>query len=180
MDINMELQSNNIDAFIQHCIQKARAEETPGPRRDEKSISSTETNDDDQNSLLLYYQNEDDSYLDVFQTISSQETRSMSTPSLCSSMQSNIDSDDSNTMSQTSVISNISTTSLETSQNGDTLQKSFLQLKGISVANFNICCNFHIAAALQIMIQYDNSILAIQEHTTWNKTLSDIEITSIE
>jgi hypothetical protein len=145
----MELQSNNIDAFIQHCIQKARAEEPPGLRCDEKSVSSTENNDDDQNSILFYYWIEDDNYLDVSQTSSSQEAKSMSTPNLYSRGQSHIDFNDSNTIiSQTSVVSNISTMSLETSHNGDTLQKSFLQLKGILVANFNMCCNFHIAAAL--------------------------------
>jgi hypothetical protein len=55
--------------------------------------------------------------------------------------------------------------SINTSQNGDKLQKSFLQLKGIIVGNFYMGGNFHILTALQIMIQYNITILAIQEHT---------------
>jgi hypothetical protein len=55
--------------------------------------------------------------------------------------------------------------SINASQNGDKLQKSFLQLKGIIVGNFYMGGNFHISTALQIMIQYNITILAIQEHT---------------
>jgi len=58
MDRNMELQSNNINTFIQHCIQKAKTKETPDLRSEEESISSMENNDDYQNSSLLYYQND--------------------------------------------------------------------------------------------------------------------------
>jgi hypothetical protein len=58
MDRNMELQSNNIKTFIQHCIEKAKAKETPDLRSEEESISSMENNDNDQNSSLLYYRNE--------------------------------------------------------------------------------------------------------------------------
>jgi hypothetical protein len=47
----------------------------------------------------------------------------------------------------------------------DLIPKTFLQLKGISVANYNMGCNFNIAAALRVMITYEISILAIQEHT---------------
>ncbi len=54
----MELQSNNINTFIQHCIQKAKTKETPDLRSEEESISSMENNDDYQNSSLLYYQND--------------------------------------------------------------------------------------------------------------------------
>ena len=68
----------------------------------------------------------------------------------------------------------------EESFHGDRLPKSFLQLEGITVANFNMGCNFAIYKAIEIMIQYDLSILAIQEHTAWNKELSDIQIASIE
>jgi hypothetical protein len=35
-----------------------------------------------------------------------------------------------------------------TSNNGDLLPKTFLQLKGISVANYNMGCNFSIVATL--------------------------------
>ena len=63
---------------------------------------------------------------------------------------------------------------------GDSLPKSFLQLRGISVANFNMGCNFNIAAVIQIMIQYEIAILAIQEHTPWNRERSDLEKLSIQ
>ena len=62
----------------------------------------------------------------------------------------------------------------------DALPKSFLQLKGITVGNFNMGCNFQIDTAITIMIQYTLDILAIQEHTPWNRELSEGEITSIE
>jgi len=41
-------------------------------------------------------------------------------------------------------------------------------------------CNFNIAASIQLMIQYEIAILAIQEHTPWNRKLLDMEIMSIE
>ena len=63
---------------------------------------------------------------------------------------------------------------------GDTAPKTFLQLTGITVANFNMACNFRVEKAIGIMIQYDITILAIQEHSPWNKKLSDVEIKSIE
>jgi hypothetical protein len=70
--------------------------------------------------------------------------------------------------------------SADRSQNDDTLPRSFLQLKGILVGNFNMGCNFHISAALMIMMQYNITILAIQEHTAWSRKLLDGEIISIE
>jgi hypothetical protein len=62
----------------------------------------------------------------------------------------------------------------------DPLPKTFLQLKGISVANYNMGCNFSIAAALRLMIAYGLSILTIQEHTSWNRQISPIESNIIE
>jgi hypothetical protein len=40
-------------------------------------------------------------------------------------------------------------------------------------------CNFRVEAAISIMVKYNLSILAIQEHTPWNRELLDNEITSI-
>jgi hypothetical protein len=71
-------------------------------------------------------------------------------------------------------------TLLDTSINGDMIPKTFLQLKGKSVGNFNMACNFHISASLHVIVQYNLNILAIQEHTLWHKELSDGEGTSIE
>jgi hypothetical protein len=60
------------------------------------------------------------------------------------------------------------------------LPKTVLQLRGISIANYNMACNFSIMAAIHLMIQYDLSILAIQEYTPWSRELSTMEITNIE
>jgi hypothetical protein len=62
----------------------------------------------------------------------------------------------------------------------DSLPESFLQLRGISIANFNMGCNFDTAAAIRIMIQYEIAILAIQEHTPWNRELLELEKLSIQ
>jgi hypothetical protein len=64
--------------------------------------------------------------------------------------------------------------------NEDNLPKSFLQLRGISVANYNMGCNFNISTSIRLMIQFNLQILAIQEHTPWNKELTDAEISSIQ
>jgi len=74
----------------------------------------------------------------------------------------------------------ITTNDSQSSFIGDSLPKSFLQLRGISVANFNMGCNFDIAANIRIMIQYEIAILAIQEHTPWSRELLDLEKVSIQ
>jgi hypothetical protein len=56
------------------------------------------------------------------------------------------------------------------------IPKSFLQLRGISVANYNMGCHFNIGTAIRLMMQNDLFILAIQEHTPWSRKLSDAEI----
>ena len=105
----------------------------------------------------------------------SQGNSTLKTPSLSSETELDMEL---NSLSDTS--SMVSYWSIEqkliddTSQNGDMLPKSFIQLKGIMVGIFNMGCNFHISSALQI------KILAIQEHTTWSRTLLQHEITSIE
>ena len=60
------------------------------------------------------------------------------------------------------------------------LPKSFLQLKGILIGNYNMAWNFHISSAIRIMIQHNLAILAIQEHTAWSRTLTEHKISSIE
>jgi hypothetical protein len=87
--------------------------------------------------------------------------------------------EDNNLTSNASAKSEETIQSNEINQNGDLLPKSFLQLKGIIVGNFNMGCNFHISAAICIMIQYVISILAIQEHTAWSRILSDNEISQL-
>jgi hypothetical protein len=56
--------------------------------------------------------------------------------------------------------------------------KSFLQLRGISIANYNMGCNFDIASTIRLMMLFKLNLLAIQEHTPWNRELSDAEILS--
>jgi len=41
-------------------------------------------------------------------------------------------------------------------------------------------CNFNAAAAIRLMIKYELNIMAVQEHIPWNRTLSDMEKSSIE
>ena len=57
-------------------------------------------------------------------------------------------------------------------------EKSFLQLKGISIANYNMGCNFDLSMAIKLMLRYDIYIFAIQEHTSWNRDLTEGEKTS--
>jgi len=57
--------------------------------------------------------------------------------------------------------------------------KTFLQLKGIVVANFNMGCNFNIASTLRILLQHELAILAVQEHTPWANVLHEAEVNSI-
>ncbi len=56
--------------------------------------------------------------------------------------------------------------------------KSFLQLRGISIANYNMGCNFDIASTIRLMMLFKLNLLAIQEHTPWSRELSDAEILS--
>jgi hypothetical protein len=52
-------------------------------------------------------------------------------------------------------------------------KKSFLQLRGISVANYNMGCNFNIGTAVKLMMRYELYILAIQEHNSLRKICDD-------
>jgi hypothetical protein len=105
------------------------------------------------------------------------EIGTLSTPSVCSDIDLDTDLNDMDDLvSEISTRAIRSLASINTSQNGDKLQKSFLQLKGIIVGNFYMGGNFHISAALQIMIQYNITILAIKNILQ----PLDGEITSIE
>jgi hypothetical protein len=106
---------------------------------------------------------------------------SFATPSLYSEEDVDLDMDD---MEETCSTNSLRTTHHSicntTLQDGDKLPKSFLQLKGIILGNFIMGCNFHVSEAIWIMIQYNVSILAIQEHTAWNMELQHFELASIE
>jgi hypothetical protein len=172
----MELSPNNTDAFIIRCIQNAKRKLTE--KEDDSSIITSST---EPNSILLDYLKNDDEFNFDYSSISSRENDTLSTSSLCSDTYSLSDSrEDDETYTESSIKSTKSITSTCTSMNGDMLPKSFLQLTGIAVGNFNMGCNFHISAAIRIMAQYNLTILAIQEHTPWNKDLSDGEIMSIK
>jgi len=137
------------------------------------SFSSEDTNDSDDDDSLLEYQ-ESSGNIFSFDNIShmsdnDDHSSTVSYPSLYEidensiSTDENEDDDDDNdtaTCSNNSAKSQLSDTSL----NGDPISKTFLQLKGITVANYNMGCNFNVAAAIRIMTKYEISILAIQEH----------------
>jgi hypothetical protein len=76
---------------------------------------------------------------------SSTTCSSLATPSLYSEEDDDVDMDDmEETCSTDSLRTAHHSTCDNTSQNGDQLPKSFLQLKGITVGYFNMGCNFHI------------------------------------
>jgi hypothetical protein len=173
--------------FIQLCISNA-LQDAREPESDRTNTlpmgdnTSEESDDCEQNSLLNYYLEKDDNLNRNSATENHQDISTLATPSLASDTDSDIDTintrDDDTSLNleeeddQDNSVSKI--------QNGDSLPKTFLQLNGIVVGNFNMGCNFHISAALRIIIQYKIHILAIQEHTSWNRELTPHEITSIE
>jgi hypothetical protein len=176
----MELHTNNVDQFITCCTRKAREDTHPTYNH-----SSETSSEEDQNSFLIHYMDTNDLSSNSIQSNTSDEISSLDTPSLCSNesydIESNIECmDDNCTVSITSITSTNDQSTCDTSLNGDMIPKSFLQLSGITVGNYNMGCNFHISAALWIMIQYNINILAIQEHTAWNRNLLPHELTSIE
>jgi hypothetical protein len=90
--------------------------------------------------------------------------------------QGNIDNEEEDEVTQSST----ATPDLaEEEESEDMIPKSFLQLRGISVANYNMGCHFNIGTAIRLMMQNDLFIIAIQVHTPWSRQLSDAEIKSI-
>jgi hypothetical protein len=171
----MELQPGNIDAFIRHCIWSAEND-----RRTSIDNFSEVSSDDEQNSLYEQYINrDDDTFQDVKSLVSS--TNTTDTLSLCSEIDTETssfnESDEDINTTTTSIESNVTN---DIYLNGDSSPKSFLQLSGIIVGNYNMGCNFHASTAIRIMIQHNISFLAIQEHTAWNRNLMEYEIKSIE
>jgi len=171
----MELQPGNIDAFIRHCIWNAEND-----RRTSIDNFLDVSSDDEQNSLYDQYINKDD---DTFQDVQSfvSSTNTTNTPSLCSENDT-----ETSYFNESDEDINTTTTSTESNAtndiylNGDSSPKSFLQISGIIVGNYNMGCNFHASTAIRIMIQHNISVLAIQEHTAWNRNLMEYEIKSIE
>jgi hypothetical protein len=184
----MELCSNNVDAFIKSCIHNARY----GIQEPENDPSDIES-DISQQSLHMYYIENLDEQIRNISLEESQEAYSTKTPSLSTDSEESTLPDHISELNADELSYKSLCGSTEASHNsseslsqrhplhtGDDIPKSFLQLKGIMVGNYNMGCNFHILAALRIMIQHNLGILAIQEHTAWNRSLTEHEITSIE
>jgi hypothetical protein len=151
-------------------------------------------------SILEYYAVNDDACTDLTSlSDNTVEYDSSSVPSLSDYTSIDSDSEDEDTIkddeatinsenfsgkfsdtSSTAPQSNNSSKSNDELLTRDVLPKSFLQLKGITVGNFNMGCNFRLDNAIIIMIHYKLDILAVQEHTPWNRELLEGEITSIE
>jgi len=98
-----------------------------------------------------------------------------------SSISKSIDTaDDNSFFTNTDNDSTQSTNSTKTTNNKDdeareTLPRSFLALKGISIANYNMKCNFSIDIAITLMNKHQLFILTIQEHSPWNRDLTQLE-----
>ncbi len=162
--------------FILHCIRKAYETNI-----DDNGVPP-HTDTDSQDSIMLQYCYNEDCTISDLSNNNMQEDTTISTPSLHSDIDeksyfTDTDMEDSQTDMTDDTLS--STNECDLPMGGDKIPKSFLQLQGISVANFNMACNFHIFTALHIMAQYKLHVLTIQEHTPWSRQLTDGEITSI-
>jgi len=138
---------------------------------DEQHISILDYMDSSLDSSINTWENDDDLYMDENTDISS--TTESNTESLSLDTE-----EDSITSFQSKSPTETSPSTIPIYLNEEV--KTFLQLKGISIATYNMACNFNVALALHIMAKHEISILAIQEHTPWNRTLTDMEIAAIE
>jgi hypothetical protein len=157
------------DLIIQ-CIQRARQDDD----------AKYEVNSENDNSVLLYYIEKDNCSVSKISDDSTRICDTISTSSQHCYFDVDKLSGDDGTSKTRSRTSSITINSSEIANNEDTLPKSFLQLQGISIANYNMACNFHIGAALKIMLHHKIHILAIQEHTAWNRNLSEGESNSFK
>jgi len=138
---------------------------------DEQHISILDYMDSSLDSSINTWENDDDLYMDENTDISS--TTESNTESLSLDTE-----EDSITSFQSKSPTETFPSTIPIYLNEEV--KTFLQLKGISIATYNMACNFNVALALHIMAKHEISILAIQEHTPWNRTLTDMEIAAIE
>jgi len=150
-------------------------------RMDDEIPNWCSIEDDDDTDSLLDYRSA------IADSISTH--RSIHTPSLLSygseslgtlSEENTINEEDITIGSVTSLLTANNEAESAEELNADLLPKSFLQLKGIAVANFNMGCNFNISLALRLMVHYDLYILAIQEHTPWSREITPGEYNAIE
>jgi hypothetical protein len=187
----MDLFQVNADDFIIHCIHRARQQmESTFASGNQTKCADTDrqpTEGDGYNAPSLQDQSNDNitnSSLEYFEPSFSTlaETDSLDTFSSTSCCEQSSLASTEEPPSDEYIEDDIGLTSSQSGQasvdqlshtDEGLLSKSFLQLKGISVANYNMGCNFSIASSIRLMIQYDLHILAIQEHTPWNRELSD-------
>jgi hypothetical protein len=118
---NMELQSQNADSFIIHCIQKVK--ENPACREKEELDSSSE---DDYSHLLTYCIEGDMESNALTSDAKTYDNNTQEPPSLCSDMMSNTDlSDKSNLLSIQSDTITLSSASSDITINGDKAPNPF-------------------------------------------------------
>jgi hypothetical protein len=170
------MNKNRDHDFIIQCIQRARQDDD----------AQYEVNSENDNSVLLYYMEKDNCSVSEISDDSTRICDTISTSSQRSDISddyySDTDklSDDDGTSKTGSRTSSNTINNSEIANNEDTLPKSFLQLQGISIANYNMACNFQIGATLKIMLRHKILILAIQEHTAWSRNLSEGELNSFK
>ena len=192
----MDLFQVNADDFITHCIHRARQQmESTFASSNQATCTDNDrqpTEGDSHHGPSIQVQGDDNitnSSLEYFEPSFStrDETDSLDTFSSTSCCEQSSLASTEQLLSDEYIEDDISLTSSKSGQaypaqlsptDQGLLPKSFLQLKGISVANYNMGCNFSIASSIRLMIQHDLHILAIQEHTPWNRELSDAERSS--
>ena len=167
------------DFFVQHVLS------TKDTTSDDSSIGTD-------NSLYEYLDSAEAHPTKLSSNNMTDDDDTLSVPSLSDDLDDGSDSEDedNNEPSIATFHSAQSTDSIQSNDspapdenetlNADTLPLTFLQLRGISIGNFNMNGNFKIEAAIRLMFHYKLDILAIQEHTPWNRELFEGEIKSIE
>jgi len=152
---------------------------------DEANGSTQSLPSSTQNSINKYYGEQSDcTSCSDLSFLTYQDEDNISIPSLYSedpTANDSIDKDEEHDeMYVTSEDDQLTSNSKDASYLDDKLPKSFLQLQGLSVGNYNMACNYHISAALKIMVTHKLHILTIQEHTAWSRELTQGEITSMK
>jgi len=148
------------------------------------------TDEEEDISMLDYLNSSVDSQVSLWSDIlSSSITRQYSEDSSISQISSDMEAPRSQGLSNNGEyynddmeIESVTNTIMDDSKDdqSETIPKTFLQLKGITVANYNMGCNFGVSAAIGIMIRNNINILAIQEHTPWTRQLMESEINHIQ
>jgi hypothetical protein len=164
----MALQRDNVDAFIVQCITNAGT-----------AIHRDNTNENEEPSLVdETYSHEDLSYSANEYLFSSGEEvnddrisyllnseDSRKDMSLYDSSKQSTSSDTNDRDGSTLMQKWMNSAGSDKGNNGDSAPKTFPQLKGISIANYNMGCNFDIAMALRIDTIWFNYSCGTRAHT---------------